>query len=140
MPVSIVSAQAANRSASSAAKDEKDISGRYWIGDPEPRLCFCRILPSRTVMVRVGGGWQELSEFLTQHYSHLSLPNGEMHSAMLSPSKGHSASSLAWLRSASGPAGSPAAKSGTVHGIAPAEHVCSQEYIAASLPSRHNAS
>lgn len=111
MPVSIVSAQAANRSASSAAKDEKDISGRYWIGDPEPRLCFCRILPSRTVMVRVGGGWQELSEFLTQHYSHLSLPNGEMRSAMLSPSKGHSASSLAWLRSASGPAGSPAAKS-----------------------------
>ncbi|GAK62417.1 uncharacterized protein PAN0_001d0617 [Moesziomyces antarcticus] len=111
MPVSIRSARAANHNASSAAKDEKDISGRYWIGDPEPRLCFCRILPSRTVMVRVGGGWQELSEFLTQHYSHLSLRDGGMHSAMLSPSKGHSASSLAWLRSASGPAGSPAARS-----------------------------
>ncbi|KAE8205383.1 hypothetical protein A4X06_0g3776 [Tilletia controversa] len=49
----------------------KDESGRYWIGDPEPKLCFCRILRSRTVMVRVGGGWQELSSYVMQHYSHL---------------------------------------------------------------------
>ncbi|KAK0530886.1 hypothetical protein OC834_003157 [Tilletia horrida] len=49
----------------------KDESGRYWIGDPEPKLCFCRILRSRTVMVRVGGGWQELSSYIMQHYSHL---------------------------------------------------------------------
>ena len=39
----------------------KDQSGKYWIGDTEPKLCFCRILRSQTVMVRVGGGWQELS-------------------------------------------------------------------------------
>ena len=36
-------------------------AGRYWIGEP-PKLCYCRILRSRTVMVRVGGGWVELSK------------------------------------------------------------------------------
>lgn len=41
----------------------KDQSGKYWIGDQEPKLCFCRILQSQTVMVRVGGGWQELSKY-----------------------------------------------------------------------------
>lgn len=40
----------------------KDQSGKYWIGDSEPKLCFCRILRSQTVMVRVGGGWIELSK------------------------------------------------------------------------------
>ena len=40
----------------------KDKSGKYWIGDHDPKLCFCRILRSQTVMVRVGGGWQELSK------------------------------------------------------------------------------
>lgn len=40
----------------------KDQSGKYWIGDQDPKLCFCRILRSRTVMVRVGGGWAELSK------------------------------------------------------------------------------
>ena len=35
----------------------KDQSGKYWIGDQDPKLCFCRILRSRAVMVRVGGGW-----------------------------------------------------------------------------------
>lgn len=40
----------------------KDQSGKYWIGDTDPKLCFCRILRSQTVMVRVGGGWQELSK------------------------------------------------------------------------------
>jgi hypothetical protein len=39
----------------------KDRSGKYWIGDENPKLCFCRILRSQTVMVRVGGGWVELS-------------------------------------------------------------------------------
>lgn len=40
-------------------------SGRYWIGTgPKARLCFCRILRSRTVMVRVGGGWVELGRYL----------------------------------------------------------------------------
>jgi hypothetical protein len=40
----------------------KDQSGKYWIGDQDPKLCFCRILRSQTVMVRVGGGWSELSK------------------------------------------------------------------------------
>ena len=40
----------------------EDRSGKYWIGSDEPRLCFCRILRSQTVMVRVGGGWMELSK------------------------------------------------------------------------------
>jgi hypothetical protein len=40
----------------------KDQSGNYWIGDANPKLCFCRILRSQTVMVRVGGGWCELSK------------------------------------------------------------------------------
>lgn len=39
-----------------------DQSGKYWIGEQEPKLCFCRILRSRTVMIRVGGGWVELSQ------------------------------------------------------------------------------
>jgi hypothetical protein len=42
----------------------KDQSGKYWIGDQDPKLCFCRILRSQTVMVRVGGGWAELSKYL----------------------------------------------------------------------------
>ena len=41
----------------------QDRSGKYWIGAEEPRLCFCRILRSQTVMVRVGGGWMELSKW-----------------------------------------------------------------------------
>ncbi|KAJ7228915.1 hypothetical protein GGX14DRAFT_615808, partial [Mycena pura] len=47
----------------------KDQSGKYWIGDQDPKLCFCRILRSQTVMVRVGGGWQELSKFIKGHFA-----------------------------------------------------------------------
>lgn len=36
--------------------------GKYWFGDEHPRLVYCRILPSKVVMVRVGGGWVELSK------------------------------------------------------------------------------
>ncbi|KAG2215176.1 hypothetical protein INT46_001452 [Mucor plumbeus] len=36
-------------------------AGKYWFGDEHPRLVYCRILPSKMVMVRVGGGWEELS-------------------------------------------------------------------------------
>ncbi|KAH7930014.1 hypothetical protein BV22DRAFT_1079617 [Leucogyrophana mollusca] len=49
----------------------KDQSGKYWIGDQEPKLCFCRILRSQTVMVRIGGGWQELSKFIKGHFADL---------------------------------------------------------------------
>ena len=43
----------------------KDQSGKYWIGaEGRAKLCFCRILRSKTVMVRVGGGWVELSRLV----------------------------------------------------------------------------
>lgn len=38
--------------------------GRYVFGDVEPKVCYCRILRSRKVMVRVGGGWSELSKYV----------------------------------------------------------------------------
>ncbi|KAI8139340.1 hypothetical protein BJV82DRAFT_626900 [Fennellomyces sp. T-0311] len=41
--------------------------GKYWFGEVNPRLVYCRILPSKLVMVRVGGGWVELSKFLHDH-------------------------------------------------------------------------
>ena len=44
-----------------------DQVGKYWFGDENPRLVYCRILPSKLVMVRVGGGWVELSKFLRDH-------------------------------------------------------------------------
>ncbi|KAG9092649.1 hypothetical protein FS749_015541 [Ceratobasidium sp. UAMH 11750] len=49
----------------------KDQSGKYWIGDEDPKLCYCRILRSSTVMVRVGGGWVELSKFIKDHFADL---------------------------------------------------------------------
>lgn len=42
----------------------RDQSGKYWIGGEDAKLCFCRILRSQTVMVRVGGGWMELSKYV----------------------------------------------------------------------------
>ncbi|KAI8640416.1 hypothetical protein BD408DRAFT_445187 [Parasitella parasitica] len=42
-------------------------AGKYWFGDEHPRLVYCRILPSKMVMVRVGGGWEELSRFMKDH-------------------------------------------------------------------------
>ncbi|TFY72092.1 hypothetical protein EVG20_g897 [Dentipellis fragilis] len=47
----------------------RDQSGKYWIGAEDPKLCFCRILRSQTVMVRVGGGWMELSKFIKTHFA-----------------------------------------------------------------------
>lgn len=43
--------------------------GKYWFGEDQPRLVYCRILPSKMVMVRVGGGWEELSSFLKSKFS-----------------------------------------------------------------------
>lgn len=39
--------------------------GKYWFGEENRRLVYCRILPSKLVMVRVGGGWVELAQFLS---------------------------------------------------------------------------
>ncbi|CAK9781086.1 hypothetical protein CC85DRAFT_325599 [Cutaneotrichosporon oleaginosum] len=48
----------------------KGESGRYWIGHgARARMCFCRILESKTVMVRVGGGWCELTRYLLSHFA-----------------------------------------------------------------------
>ncbi|CEI99413.1 hypothetical protein RMCBS344292_13503 [Rhizopus microsporus] len=41
--------------------------GRYWFGDVNPKMAYCRVLKSKMVMVRVGGGWTELSQFLRDH-------------------------------------------------------------------------
>ncbi|KAI9308241.1 hypothetical protein BJ944DRAFT_246752 [Cunninghamella echinulata] len=41
--------------------------GKYWFGNSNRRLVYCRILQSKMVMVRVGGGWVELSKFLLEH-------------------------------------------------------------------------
>ncbi|KAJ3099255.1 Serine/threonine-protein phosphatase 2A activator 2 [Phlyctochytrium planicorne] len=45
----------------------RETKSSYWFGDLMPRLCYCRIVRAGTVMVRVGGGWQELSSFLKEH-------------------------------------------------------------------------
>ncbi|SNX81566.1 uncharacterized protein MEPE_00271 [Melanopsichium pennsylvanicum] len=109
--VSVKSASFEDIPASYRSSTRKDLSGQYWIGDPEPRLCFCRVLPSNLVMVRVGGGWQELSQFLKQHYAHLSArgiheDDKRMRECAVAP-----ASHLTWLRSASGPVESPRLRS-----------------------------
>ena len=48
----------------------QDRSGKYWIGGDDAKLCFCRILRSHAVMVRVGGGWMELSKCVFMPSSH----------------------------------------------------------------------
>ncbi|CAG8731837.1 11373_t:CDS:2, partial [Dentiscutata erythropus] len=42
--------------------------GKYMFGEVDPKLCYCRILKNRMIMVRVGGGWAELSKFLMGMY------------------------------------------------------------------------
>ncbi|KAF9109174.1 Spectrin beta chain, non-erythrocytic 5 [Mortierella sp. AM989] len=51
------------------SSDQNGEVGRYLFGDIEPKICYCRILRSRKVMVRVGGGWAELSKFMEDHAS-----------------------------------------------------------------------
>jgi hypothetical protein len=62
--------------------------GKYWFGDANPKLAYCRILRSRMVMVRVGGGWVELSQFLRDHAllegGHF-VPRGSQGKASLDP-------------------------------------------------------
>ncbi|GAA6010309.1 hypothetical protein JCM11491_006260 [Sporobolomyces phaffii] len=43
-----------------------DESGTYKIGD---KVYFCRILRSKNVMVRVGGGWLNLLQFIITHFA-----------------------------------------------------------------------
>ncbi|RKP24910.1 hypothetical protein SYNPS1DRAFT_23048 [Syncephalis pseudoplumigaleata] len=64
-------------------------SGRYLIGDLEPKTIFCRMLNDRMVMVRVGGGWVELSRFLSTHAASLHklvpIQQGQQPASPLSP-------------------------------------------------------
>lgn len=66
-----------------SSEEWTDRSGRYWIGlGSRAKLCFCRILRSRTVMVRVGGGWVELSRYLMDRYADaMEAPSSEEPSA-----------------------------------------------------------
>lgn len=68
---------------SKGGEHHEDKSGRYYIGE---RLYFCRILRSRCVMIRVGGGWQELRSFLKTHFSHLLAETDADLSALISHS------------------------------------------------------
>ncbi|WVQ82104.1 hypothetical protein IAT38_004232 [Cryptococcus sp. DSM 104549] len=71
----------------------KDLSGQYWIGsEGKAKLCFCRILRSRTVMVRVGGGWVQLSKFLLDHFAEMMAPLQPPLSPRSSLTRSHSSS------------------------------------------------
>ncbi|EJU06464.1 hypothetical protein DACRYDRAFT_113167 [Dacryopinax primogenitus] len=88
----------------------KDQSGKYYIGDANVKPYFCRILRSQTVMVRVGGGWMELSKFIRGHFAELFriLPPGPL----TPPIKEPWISSATLLKAAGSPlqaAGSPLA-------------------------------
>ncbi|SCZ89466.1 BZ3500_MvSof-1268-A1-R1_Chr9g10419 [Microbotryum saponariae] len=51
-------------------------SGLYWIGDSDTgRYFYCRILRSKTVMVRVGGGWENLHHFIVTRFNSNSVVN-----------------------------------------------------------------
>lgn len=105
--VSVVPVDASTSVQGCEKSDYVDLSGRYWVGYPAPRLCFCRILRSNTVMVRVGGGWQELSDFITQHYAHL-MDSSDVIRPRTPVMSSSAPRDAPWLRSASGPA-SPSA-------------------------------
>ncbi|KAJ3049755.1 hypothetical protein HK097_009241 [Rhizophlyctis rosea] len=66
-PLDVQVARIVNSHPSAIRVERTNEAGRYWFGESLPRLCFCRLLRDRAVMVRVGGGWQPLAEFLTEH-------------------------------------------------------------------------
>lgn len=45
-----------------AENNSQSESGMYWIGDINPKLYFCRILRSKNIFLRTGGGWLNLIE------------------------------------------------------------------------------
>ncbi|KAI8344330.1 hypothetical protein BC941DRAFT_447310 [Chlamydoabsidia padenii] len=69
--------------------------GKYYFGD---RLVYCRILSSKMVMVRVGGGWVELSQFLKDH----GHKNSISHTSIQGDQSGDTMSPLARSASPSG--------------------------------------
>lgn len=48
--------------AKAAENNTQSESGMYWIGDVNPKLYFCRILRSKNIFLRTGGGWLNLIE------------------------------------------------------------------------------
>ncbi|KAG0299763.1 actinin alpha 2 [Dissophora globulifera] len=82
----------------SGGGNSSDEVGRYVFGDVEPKVCYCRILRSRKVMVRVGGGWSELSKFMEDHAS---LEQRKMRSKLLSASNSSVSVASQYGRSAS---------------------------------------
>eukprot|EP00833_Pecoramyces_ruminatium_P014605 jgi/Orpsp1_1/1188637/evm.model.d7180000066225.1 len=60
-------ARIVNKCPKSIKVTKADGEGKYWFGEVIPKLCYCRYLRSGLIMVRVGGGWQELGKFLLEH-------------------------------------------------------------------------
>jgi hypothetical protein len=60
-------ARIVNKCPRSIKVTKADSEGKYWFGEIIPKLCYCRYLRSGLIMVRVGGGWQELGKFLLEH-------------------------------------------------------------------------
>lgn len=103
MPVPVQIVHASKAPGARVTDDWKDESGRYWVGHPDPKLCFCRILRSRTVMVRIGGGWQELTRYIMQHYHQAaSAAIGDSPSASKSAANepGPKSDTLPWISAA----------------------------------------
>lgn len=108
LPVPVDIVHASKAPGARATDDWRDESGRYWVGNPDPKLCFCRILRSRTIMVRVGGGWQELTRYIVQHYNlAASVALGDASSSPTQSKMGsvdsqlRSSDSLPWINAAS---------------------------------------
>lgn len=139
MSVSIRSAKLGDSALPPRSSKVDALCGQYLIGDPEPRLCFCRILPSSMVMVRVGGGWQGLSEFLTQHYTHLSARGWDSDAELLNAITIKSGQNLVWSRSASGPVESPRLRSKSSFGSLKSREPIMKK-ITSPTPSKDHAS
>ncbi|KNC96201.1 uncharacterized protein SPPG_08355 [Spizellomyces punctatus DAOM BR117] len=65
-PLDVALANVINHHPSAIRVERADEPGRYWFGETLRRQCFCRLVRN-SVMVRIGGGWQELNIFLTEH-------------------------------------------------------------------------
>ncbi|KAI9319148.1 hypothetical protein BX666DRAFT_2025476 [Dichotomocladium elegans] len=111
--------------------------GKYWFGETTPRLVYCRILPSKLVMVRVGGGWVELSKFLHDH----NLTEGTLRVEEANPvsttssseSSGGSLSSTAHLITrAASPSGRVSIRGGGLTSASNSEHLLSATWSSSS--------
>ncbi|KAI9091133.1 hypothetical protein DFS34DRAFT_653717 [Phlyctochytrium arcticum] len=65
-PLDVALANVVNQHPSRIQVERAEEPGRYWFGDALKRMCYCRLVRN-SVMVRIGGGWQELHMFLSDH-------------------------------------------------------------------------